>query len=263
MKKLLKLSTVIATTLFALVLNSCGDKKITTLKIATTTSLYNTGLLDKLEEDFESKYNYDLEYLVQGSGAAMEMGEKGEADGIFVHSKTAEEELVEKAISLVRNKIMYNYFEIVGPEKLVSTEFEDVVEELRSDKLFVSRADESGTHVKELAMWDEQLPTNYVETGKGMLDTLVVASEMGGYTLTDDATFISHKNELNLVEVYKNDDFFKNEYSFHRINPEINEYINEKGAKDFNEYLLKNETLELISNYGLEEYGQSLYTLSK
>ncbi|MFV0440878.1 MAG: substrate-binding domain-containing protein [Lachnospirales bacterium] len=238
------------------------DSDITTLTIATTTSLYNTGLLDALETDFESKYDYDVEYIAVGSGAAMKMGEDGEADGIFVHSKDAEEALVEKGVSLGRNPIMYNYFEIVGPQPLEATDFEGVLNEIREGKTFVSRGDDSGTNVKELAMWGDKLPSDYVETGKGMLDTLVVASEMGAYTLTDDATFITHKDDLALVEIYKDDDFFKNEYSFHCINLELNEYINSEGASAYLDYLQSDETLDFIANYGLDMYGQSLYTLS-
>ncbi len=157
---------------------------------------------------------------------------------------------------------MYNYFEIVGAEPLIATDYEGVLDEIRESKTFVSRGDESGTHVKELAMWGDNLPVDYIETGKGMLDTLVVTDEMRGYTLTDDATFIVHQNELDLVEIYKDDEFFKNEYSFHCMNPDLNQYVNNEGAEVFKEYLLSDETLDLIASFGVEEYGKALYTLS-
>lgn len=242
-------------------LTSC-EKEKTILRISTTTSIYNTGLLDSLETEFESKYNFDVEYVAVGSGAAMEMARNGEADGVFVHSKDAELQLVEENISLGRNPIMYNYFEIVGPSQINETELEKVLDEIRYNQLFVSRADNSGTHVKELEMWGDELPVNYVETGKGMLDTLIVASEMQGYTLTDDGTYIAYKDDLELVEVYRDDEFFKNEYSFHCINPDLNEYINYEGAKAYLEFLKSEETLDFIANFGYEEYGQALYTLS-
>lgn len=254
--------TIIALALTSTVLFACGKEQTDTLTIATTTSIYNTGLLDELEVQFEDKYNYDVEYIAVGSGAAMEMARNGEADGVFVHSKESEEQLVADGISLGRNPIMYNYFEIVGPEKLEATEFDDILDEIREDKLFISRADNSGTHVKELEMWGDELPKNYIETGKGMLDTLMEASEMQGYTLTDDGTFTAYQDDLDLVEVYRNDDFFKNEYSFHCINPDVNKYINADGAKAYLEFLESEETLEFIANYGEEEYGQPLYTLS-
>lgn len=231
------------------------------LTIATTTSLYSTGLLDELETDFESKYDYDVEYIVVGSGAAMEMARNGEVDGVFVHSKEAEEQLIEDGVSLGRNPIMYDYFEIVGPETLDATDLEGVLDEIRENKTFVSRGDDSGTNVKELDMWGDNLPKDYVETGKGMSDTLVVASEMQAYTLTDDGTFLVNEDDLDLVEVYKNDEFFKNEYSFHCVNPELNEYINADGAEAYLEYLQSDETLDLIANYGVEEYGKPFYTL--
>ncbi len=240
---------------------SIEQEDITVLRIATTTSLDNTGLLAELEEDFQAKYPYDVEYTVVGSGAAIEAGAKGEADGIFVHSKDAEEELVTSGASLGRNPIMYNYFEIIGVEPLQSTEYEDVLNEIRESKTFVSRGDDSGTHVKELAMWDGNFPKDYIETGKGMLDTLIMTQELGGYTLTDDSTFISNKDKFDLVEVYKNDEFFKNEYAFHCINPELNDYVNEQGAKDFLEYLQEPKTQQLISDFGKEEYGRPLFTL--
>ncbi len=238
------------------------SEEIQTLRIATTTSLFSSGLLEDLEFIFESQYPYDVEFIVSGSGAAIEAGEKGEADGIFVHSKKAEEELVTSGSSLGRNTIMYNYFQIVGAEPLVATDYEGVLDEIRESKTFVSRGDDSGTHVKELAMWGDDLPLDYIETGKGMLDTLIVTSEMGGYTLTDDATFIAHQDELKLVEIYKNDEFFKNEYSYHCMNPELNKYVNYEGAEVFREFLLSDETLSFIAGFGLDEYGKALYTLS-
>ncbi len=235
--------------------------EVTILRIATTTSLDNTGLLAELEADFESKYPYDVEYTVVGSGAAIEAGASGEADAIFVHSKKAEEELVADGTSLGRNTFMYNYFEIVGVEPLESTEYEDVLNEIRENKTFVSRGDDSGTDVKEKAMWGDDLPKDYVETGKGMLDTLIMTDELGGYTLTDDATFIANQDKFDLVEVYK-DESFKNEYSYHCINPELNEYINGQGAQDFLTYLETPETQELIGTFGEEEFGKPLFTLT-
>ncbi len=240
------------------------DADRTVLRIATTTSLFNTGLLEELETDFESKYPYDIEYTVVGSGAAIEAGATGEADGIFVHSKADEEELVESGASLGRNTIMYNYFEIVGPEEIDATSFDETLDYIRENAKFVSRGDNSGTNVKELAMWGDNIPSDYVETGKGMYDTLVMADEMGAYTLTDDATFISHKEDFNnLIEVYKNDEFFKNEYSYHVINPDMNDYMNEEGATEFLNYLESDETLDYIARFGEEEYGQPLYFLSE
>ncbi len=242
--------------------SSVDHSDITILRIATTTSLDNTGLLAELEEDFEAKYPYDVEYTVVGSGAAIEAGANGEADGIFVHSKKAEEELVESGASLGRNTFMYNYFQLVGTEPLESTEYEDILNEIRESKTFVSRGDQSGTHVKELAMWDGNLPKDYIETGKGMLDTLLMTDELGGYTLTDDSTFIANKDKFELVEIYKNNDEFKNEYSFHCMNSELNKYVNAKGADDFLTYLQTPETQKLISEFGKEEYGKPLFTLS-
>ncbi len=236
------------------------DQKVTILRIATTTSLDNTGLLAELEADFESKYPYDVEYTVVGSGAAIEAGSKGEADGIFVHSKKAEEELVAAGTSLGRNTFMYNYFEIVGIEPLQSNKYEDILNEIRESKTFVSRGDESGTDVKEKAMWGDNLPKDYVETGKGMLDTLIMTEELGGYTFTDDATFIANQDKFNLVEIYK-DDSFKNEYSFHLMNPELNDYVNAEGAKDFLTYLQTPETQEIIAHFGEEEFGKPLFTM--
>ncbi len=241
--------------------NSKIDSNI--LKIATTTSLYNSGLLDILKYDFEQKTNVEVEYIVVGSGAAMELAENGDVDGVFVHSKESEEMLVQKGVSLGRNTIMFNYFQIVGFEKLETNNFEHTLNDIRENKLFVSRADNSGTNVKELQMWGSDIPKQYVETGKGMLDTLIMTSELQGYTLTDDATFITNSDKFDLVEVYKNDEFFKNEYSYHSINPNINKYINNDASNKFLNYLKNEETLHLIESYGLESYGKSLYKLSK
>lgn len=238
------------------------DTEVTTLTIATTTSLYNTGLLDELETDFEAKYPYDVEYIVVGSGAAIQSARDGECDGLFVHSEDAENQLVEDGVSLGRNPLMYDYFEIVGPAPLEATDLDGVLDEIRDNDLpFVSRGDQSGTHVKELAMWDGNLPSNYTETGKGMADTLMVANELQAYTLTDDGTFEKNQDNLDLEPVYQNDEFFKNTYSYHVINPNMNDYINYQGSQDFLAYLQSPETLDLISSFGADEFGEPFYTL--
>lgn len=230
------------------------------VRLATTTSIDNTGILQELVADFEKTTNYSIEYVAVGSGSAMEMGRNGDVDAVFVHSESEEQQLVADNISLGRNPLMYNYFQFVGYEPLDSTEYEDVIEEIRNSKLFISRGDNSGTHVRELELWEGKLPKEYLETGVGMLDTLVITSELEGYTFTDTATYITNNDKFNLVECYTDKDF-KNIYSYHIINPELNDYINYEGAKAFLDYLKSKEAQELISVYGLGEYNVPLYEL--
>ncbi|MCK4369012.1 MAG: substrate-binding domain-containing protein [Dehalococcoidales bacterium] len=250
----------------------CGQQR---LKVATTTSLYDTGLWDYLEPIFEEEYGVELDILYAGTGIALEYGMRGDVDVIAVHSKAREEQFVAEGYGVERVPFAYNYFLIVGPEgdpagiKDMSPEdaFRTLYEAASSS--FISRGDDSGTHGKEKAIWAsagydyEAVRTAgqwYVEAGRGMGPTLLMASEMQGYTLTDIGTFLSYKSELELVPLVEEGAILLNVYSVIAISPEKHPGTNIEMANNLIAFLTSPQIQELIGNYGVEQYGMPLFT---
>lgn len=239
--------------------------------LSTTTSTQDSGLLDFLLPKFEEETGIKVKVVAVGTGKALEMGKNGEADILLVHAKSSEEEFVSEGHGTERKDVMYNDFVLVGPKndplKLKENSSKDIAASLKtiSDTKtpFVSRGDDSGTHKKELGIWEEAGitpdPEWYIESGSGMSDTLKIASEKGAYTLSDRATFLSLKDTLDSDILVEGDDKLFNQYGIIPVDPEKNEQINEAGAKTFMDWLLSDETQELISEFGKEEYGQSLF----
>ncbi len=255
----IKLSLVVG--LILAILASCGSDDSHKLRISTTTSVQNSGLLDYLVEEFEelkfedengNEYKIEIDYIANGSGAAIKLGESGDVDLLIVHSEDAELTFMNNGHGVDRESFMYNYFYVVGPDAL--NEKEELCNEL-----FYSRGDNSGTHVAEKNMWTElgcqPVSDNYKETGKGMLDTLVIANEQNGYTLTDNATWLKNKDDLQYLQ--KVGDGPKNIYSVITVNPEKNTSINGVDAKIFYDWLISSETAELIEGYQIN--GESLF----
>ncbi|MCK4777184.1 MAG: substrate-binding domain-containing protein, partial [Actinomycetia bacterium] len=173
--------------------------KETTLILATTTSTQDTGLLDVLVEEFEKLFDIKVKVIAVGTGEALKMGERGDADVLLVHAKDAEEKLVDDGYGLYRKEVMHNFFIVVGPpdDPAGIKGMNDAVEAFKmiydSNSLFVSRGDDSGTNKKELKIWEsaEINPKegNYNETGQGMGNTLQIAGQKKGYTLSDTGTY--------------------------------------------------------------------------
>jgi len=245
------------------------------LKIATTTSLYDTGLWGYLEPMFEEEYGVEVDILSAGTGIALEYGMRGDVDVITVHSKSRELQFVADGYGVERVPFAYNYFLIVGPAddpagiKGLSPEeaFQTLYE--TGSGSFICRGDESGTHGKEQAIWAaagfdyEEVRTAgdwYVEAGRGMGATLLMASEMGGYTLTDMGTFLSYKSELELVPIVDEGAILLNVYSVIAVSPESNPDTNIEMANNLIAFLTSPEIQELIGEYGVEEYGMQLFT---
>ncbi|NQT31006.1 MAG: substrate-binding domain-containing protein [Deltaproteobacteria bacterium] len=250
----------------------CGQPH---LKVATTTSLYDTGLWGYLEPLFEEEYGVELDVLYAGTGIALEYGRRGDVDVITIHDKSREGQFVAEGYGVERVPFAYNYFLIVGPEsdpagiKGMSPEdaFQAIYETAGSR--FISRGDDSGTHGKEKAIWAnagydyEAVRTAgqwYVEGGKGMGPTLLMAGEMGGYTLTDIGTFLSYKSELALVPLVEEGAILLNVYSAIAVNPESNPRTNIEMANNMVDFLTSSRIQELIGNYGVEDYGMQLFT---
>ncbi len=252
--------------------NEKAETEVTDLILATTTSTQDSGLLDVLIPEFEEEYPYNVKTVAVGTGQALEMGTRGEADTLLVHAPASEQELVDSGDVINREKVMYNDFIIVGPAadpagikgKTVSEALAAVVE---TKAPFISRGDDSGTHKKELQLWeanslDPKSTGNYVETGQGMGNSLQIAAEKDGYILTDRATFLAQKDNLGEFSVLvEGDETLLNIYHVMQVNPEKHEKINDEGAKAFVEFMIDEDTQKTISEFGVEEYGEALFFL--
>ncbi|MFC2056290.1 substrate-binding domain-containing protein [Chloroflexota bacterium] len=244
------------------------------LKVATTTSLYDTGLWGYLEPMFEEKYNVELDIMYAGTGKAIELGQRGDVDVITVHSKSRELRFIADGYGVERVPFAYNYFLIVGPAadpagiKDMSPDeaFKKLLE--TSNGNFVSRGDDSGTHSMEKTIWAEanyeyaevqNTGTWYIEAGTGMGPTLMMASEKEAYTLTDMGTYLSYKGKLELVPIVDKSDLLLNIYSAIAVNPENAPKTKIKMANNLINFLTSPEIQELIGNYGAEEYGMQLF----
>ncbi len=237
--------------------------------LATTTSTQDSGLLDVLIPMFEKQSGYKVKTVAVGTGAALAMGEKGEADVLLVHAPSSEKPLVEKGFTINRRLIMHNDFVIVGPAtdpakvKGIKTAAEALKKLNDAKANFVSRGDDSGTHKKELELWKSAGITPeggwYIKAGTGMGQTLTVASEKEGYTLTDRATYLAQKNNIKLEIAVEGDGPLLNIYHVMEVNQAKFEKVNADGAKAFADFLLSKEGQETIKNYGVDKYGQSLF----
>jgi tungstate transport system substrate-binding protein len=273
--KKLSVSSLILASLVALLLVSPACVSRETLRLATTTSLYDTGLWDYLKPMFEEKYGVELDIIYAGSGKALEWGRRGDVDILAVHDKAAELRFVADGYGVERVPFAYNYFLIVGPEedpagiKDISPEdaFKRLMEAGKANPQqvkFVSRGDNSGTHVREKTIWSaagysyedvRKSGTWYVEGGNGMGPTLVMADEIKAYTLSDTGTFLAFKKELGLVPLVDEGDILLNVYSATVVSKTKNKAV----ANNLVEFLTSEEIQDLIGRYGVEEYGRPLF----
>ena len=244
------------------------------IRMSTTTSVNDSGLLPYLLPIFEEATGYTVEVQSAGTGAAIRKAVDGNADLILVHSKASEEAFVNDGYGVERIPFMYNYFVIVGPAddpagiRDSANAAEAFAKIKASGSTFISRGDDSGTHKAELKIWGEAAPdaeadTWYVSAGQGMGACLSMADQMNGYCLTDKATFLSHKADLGLEILLAEGEDMKNTYSVIECNPEMLKGINTEGAKALIEWLTGDEASALIAKYGEEEYGSPLFYLIK
>ena len=246
--------------------------EIVTIRLSTTTSVNDSGLLPYLLPVFENATGYKVEVQSAGTGAAIQKAEDGNADLILVHAKASEEEFIEKGYGVERLPFMYNYFVIVGPKDdpagiATSENAAEAFAKIReSGSKFISRGDESGTHKAELKIWGDNAPDAqndawYISAGQGMGACLTMANEQQAYVLTDKATFLSMQSDLNLDILLEKGEDMKNTYSLIAVNPEKIDGLNTKGAQDLIDWMLGEEASKLIADYGMEEYGASLFYL--
>jgi len=241
----------------------------TELILATTTSTQDSGLLDELLPIFEEENNVKVKTIAVGTGQALEMGVKGEADVLLVHAPASEEEIVASGDAVNRKRVMYNDFILVGPaENPANVSGDDIQGAFKAiyetKAPFITRGDDSGTHKKELGIWTaagiEPTGDAYISTGQGMGASLQIANEKGGYILTDRATWLAQeKNLTNLKIVVEGGEDLMNIYHVMQVNPEKHDMVNSTDAEKFVEFMVSSETQDVIENFGKDDYGQSLF----
>jgi tungstate transport system substrate-binding protein len=252
--------------------NPSSEKK---LFLATTTSTVNSGLLDEIIPDFENKYDCTVRVTPVGTGQALEMGRRGDVDLLMVHAPLNEEEFIKEGYGTQRYPVCYNYFVIVGPspDHAGIGSAGNVSEAMRmifeGGEKFVSRGDDSGTHTKEKGLWeaagydydsDMDTPNNdwYYSVSAGMGNTLIRASELQAYTLSDEGTFYAYEGDLDLEIALRQDPILLNQYSVIPVNPGKFPHVNFELSWDFIEWITSENTQEKIGDF--ERNGHSLFT---
>jgi tungstate transport system substrate-binding protein len=237
--------------------------------VSTTTSTQDSGLLDVLVPLFEKQTGYHVKTVSLGTGRALALAAKGEADVALVHAPSLEKQYVAERKLLNRRLVMYNDFVIIGPKddpaKVRSATSASgglkAIEQAKAN--FVSRGDNSGTHVLEKSLWKaagiEPKGTWYIETRQGMGATLYIANERNAYTITDRGTYLALRNRVNLPILVEGDRALLNIYSVMEVNPANGPRINSVVGKAFADFMVAPETQNVIRNFGVEKFGQSLF----
>lgn len=240
-----------------------------TLTLATTTSTFDSGLLDYLLPIFEQDSGTKVKVLSLGTGQAIATAQKGDADVLLVHDRAKEDAFVKNGFGVNRRDVMHNQFLIVGPAfdpaKIKGeTSVVDAFKKIAASKgKFISRGDGSGTHSKELTLWKAAGITPgsswYVETGQGMGDTLMMANEMNAYTLADEATYLALKDKFDLVILYQGEKILLNPYGVMAVNPAKYPDIHYNAAMAFVNFMTSDKGQKLIYQFGRQKYGKSLF----
>jgi tungstate transport system substrate-binding protein len=242
-----------------------------TVILATTTSTQDSGLLDQLIPHFEKESGFVVKTIAVGSGQAMKMGEKGEADVLLVHSPDAENKFMAAGFGSSRRLVMHNDFVMVGPQtdpagiagaKILA----EAMKRIAVSRIpFISRGDSSGTHAKEKALWKSAGISAegqgwYQQTGLGMGQTLQVAAEKRGYTLTDRATWLAMNKRLTLKLLFEGDNSLLNIYHVIEVNPARWPKVNSSGANAFARFMISGKTQQAIGRFGTDKFGAPLFS---
>jgi tungstate transport system substrate-binding protein len=244
-----------------------GPAKLT---LATTTSTENSGLLTYLLPSFEEAYGVTVEVIAVGTGQALQLGEDGNADVLMVHARAREEAFMDAGHGVRREDLMYNDFVIVGPPddpagiqgmQRATRALEEIA---NSEATFVSRGDDSGTHTKEMAIWQgagiDPAGDWYISAGQGMGAVLTMADELKGYTLSDRATYLARTLEgTDLIILVEGDPILFNPYGVMAVNPDKNPQINNQLANVFIDWLIAVPTQDKIGEFGVDEFGAPLF----
>ena len=243
-----------------------NSTKTNVLRLATTTSVRDSGLLDQLLPLFESRNDCRVDVVAVGTGAALKLGESGDADALLVHAPEAEKAFMDAGHGTRREELMYNYFIILGPAddpaKIRGLDAVEAFRKIAAGKFrFLSRGDDSGTHKRELALWQEArmrpAQPDYIETGQGMGTTLTMAFEMQGYVLADEGTYLNFKDKIDLVKLSGASESLINRYSVITVNPDKSPKIDYDLAARLADFLISREGQQLINDYQIA--GQQLF----
>lgn len=237
------------------------------LRMSTTTSTENSGLLRVLNPLFEKVYDIRLDVIAVGTGKALRLGENGDVDIVFVHAPKAELEFVRKGYGVDRKAVMHNDFVLIGPvaNPAKITKTQPIVSALQQiaqqQALFISRGDDSGTHKKEMSLWQaahiNPTGTTYLSVGQGMGAVIKMANEKQAYTLTDRGTYIAFKDKIDLAILNAGDPALFNPYHIMAVNPAKHQHVNYKAAKKYIDYVTGVEAQALIGAY--KKQGETLF----
>lgn len=263
LQKLAKFTAVTATLLFTTYLQAAEP-----VKLATTTSTENSGLLDYILPTFEEKTGYDVQVIATGTGQALKLGRQGDVDVVMTHAPGAEAKFVEEGFGRLPRGIMENDFVIIGPKNdpaqiRNSASVEEAFGKLRTAQSpFVSRGDNSGTHMKEMAIWkdldiDVKKFRGYREVGQGMERTMFMADELDGYALADRGTYTAFKDKLDMAITFDGGNTLANPYQIILISEEKYPDLNHKGAQAFSDWLISDEAQAMINSYKVN--GEQLF----
>jgi len=244
----------------------CTNNHTAVLRLATTTSTRDSGLLDKLIPRFEAEQGVRVDILAAGTGKALKLGEVGDVDVVLVHARAAEEAFMAAGHGVRRESLMFNYFELIGPPddpaQIAGREPTVALKKIAEGKhRFVSRGDDSGTHKRELALWQRAggRPewNDYVETGQGMGATLWIADEMQAYVLADRGTYLFYREKINLIPLAAKTSEMKNPYGVMVVNPDKHPAIQGALADALVDFLISQEAQQIIADYQVA--GETLF----
>lgn len=264
MKRAKLFSVLMLTGLLMLGLLAAPALSADSIKLATTTSTYNSGLLDYLLPEFTADTGIEVEVISVGTGKALELGRNGDVDVVLVHARPSEDEYMDGGYGTVRKDVMYNDFVIIGPaDDPAGISGLSVVKAMKmiadSESLFVSRGDDSGTHKKEKILWNEAGVTPegkwYLEAGQGMGAVLVMAYEQGGYTMTDRGTYIAYiaDGKTDQPILVEGDPILFNPYGIMDVNPELHSHVNHDEAMALIDWITSEKGQTLIGDFTLED----------
>lgn len=251
----------------SMILISSASANPTHLKLATTTSTENSGLLGVLLPPFEEKFGIKVDVIAVGTGKALKLGENGDVDVVLVHARAAEDKFIQEGYGVNRRDVMYNDFIILGPsndpaeikgEKNAVSVLKKIVER---KAYFVSRGDDSGTHKKEKSLWQKTgiNPQGkwYMEVGQGMGAALQIAYEKQAYILCDRGTFLAYKDKIDLVILFEGDTLFFNPYGIMAVNPALYPQVKYIEAMQLVAWVISVEGQKIIKEYKKE--GEALF----
>ncbi len=261
------LSIILLVSILISSFSGCIQQK---MRLATTTSTCDTGLLDVFNKKFEEENNVEISTICEGTGKAIATGELGAADVVMVHAVQSELKAVANWSFINRTYMMYNYFVIIGPESdpagiKNATNATDAFRKIAAKQApFISRGDESGTHIMEKSIWKAAnitpAGTWYQSVGKGMGDTITTADIKSGYTLSDRGTYLAMKDKINLRILFESDQkYLFNPYHVMAVNPAKFPNVKYDLAMKYISYVISPKGQDIIRNYGKDKYGEALF----